>query len=152
MKGCNGSSITFTSHEIIQSRFWNASSHSICPTICNKFGTNCSQLVRSLMALSDLLQSCSNKSDTVIIQQECYKVEGTKLQQYCYIMTVLDLLEQPCNRLVNSLFQTCWQLGISSVNTTCWRLVGSKMWDFCVCTVRASVDKLISGTLFWHIQ
>ena len=45
-------------------------------------------------------------------------------------MTVSDLLEQPCNKsdninkVVTSLFHTCWQLGTSSENTTCWRLVG----------------------------
>jgi hypothetical protein len=50
------------------------------------------------MALSDLLQGCSNKSDTVTIKQECYKVDDTRLLQYCYIMTVSDLLEQPCNK------------------------------------------------------
>ena len=27
-------------------------------------------------------------------------------------------------QVVNSLFQTCWQLGTSSENTTCWRFVG----------------------------
>ena len=31
------------------------------------------------MALSDLLQGCSNKSDTVMIQQECYKVDDTRV-------------------------------------------------------------------------
>ena len=55
----------------------------------------------SLMALSDLLQGCSNKSDTVMIQQECYKVDDTRLQQYCYIMIVTALLEQPCNKSYN---------------------------------------------------
>jgi hypothetical protein len=48
------------------------------------------------MALSALLQGCSNKSETVMI----YKVDRAKLQQYCYIMTVSDLLEQSCNKLV----------------------------------------------------
>ena len=39
----------------------------LVPSCCNKFGTSCSQLATSLMALSDLLQGCSNKSDTVMI-------------------------------------------------------------------------------------
>jgi hypothetical protein len=39
----------------------------LVPSCCNKFVTNCEQLVTSLMALSDLLQGCSNKSDTVMI-------------------------------------------------------------------------------------
>ena len=28
------------------------------------------------MALSDLLQGCCDKSDTVMIQQQCYKVDN----------------------------------------------------------------------------
>ena len=62
-------------------------------------------------------------------------------------MTVSYLLEQVVNNLatsliistrllqvVNSSFQTRWQLGTNSANTTCWRLVGwfEKMWDFYV--------------------
>jgi hypothetical protein len=41
----------------------------LVPSCCDKFGTSCQQLVTSLMALSDLYlwQSCSNKSDTVMI-------------------------------------------------------------------------------------
>ena len=43
----------------------------LVPCCCNKFGTSCSQLGTSLMALSDLLtrmlQGSSNKSDTVMI-------------------------------------------------------------------------------------
>ena len=31
------------------------------------------------MALLDLLQGCSDKSDTVMIEQECYKVDDTRL-------------------------------------------------------------------------
>jgi hypothetical protein len=52
------------------------------------------------MALSDLLQGCSNKSDTIMIyKQECYKVHHTNLEQYCYVMT-----NQTCwNNLATSL-------------------------------------------------
>ena len=39
----------------------------LVPSCWNKFGTRCQQLVTSLMALSDLSQGCSNKSDTVMI-------------------------------------------------------------------------------------
>jgi hypothetical protein len=39
----------------------------LVPSCCNKFGTSCYQHVTSLMALSDLLQGCSNKSDTIMI-------------------------------------------------------------------------------------
>jgi hypothetical protein len=34
----------------------------LVPSCCNKFGTTCSQPVTSLMALSDLLQGCSNNT------------------------------------------------------------------------------------------
>ena len=50
------------------------------------------------MALSNLLQGCSNKSDTVMVKQDCYKIEYTRLQQYCYIMIATALSEQPCNK------------------------------------------------------
>ena len=40
----------------------------LVPSCCKKFGTSCQQLMTSLMALSDLLQVCSNKSDTVMIR------------------------------------------------------------------------------------
>jgi hypothetical protein len=31
---------------------------------------------------------------------------------------------------VNSLYQTCWQLGTNSANTTCWRLVSRPPREF----------------------
>ncbi len=42
-------------------------SHCLFPCSCKKFGTSCQQLVTSLIALSDLLRGCSNKSDTALI-------------------------------------------------------------------------------------
>ena len=54
------------------------------------------------MGLSDLLQGCSNKSDTVMILQECYKVDNAR--QYCYIMIVTALFEQPCKKSDNKPF------------------------------------------------
>jgi hypothetical protein len=39
----------------------------LVPSCCNKFGTSCQQLVASLMAFSDLLQGCSDKSDAVMM-------------------------------------------------------------------------------------
>jgi hypothetical protein len=42
-------------------------------------GTSRWQLVTSLMALSDVLQGCSAQSDTVMIKQESYKVDNTRL-------------------------------------------------------------------------
>ena len=41
--------------------------YGVFPCCCNKFGTSCQQLVTGLMALSDLLQGCSNKSGTALI-------------------------------------------------------------------------------------
>ena len=55
-----------------------------------------------------------------------------------FIMTVLDLLQQSCNKydnaikLVRSLFQTCYnKLGTSSANTTCWQLVNRFVTTCC---------------------
>ena len=61
------------------------------------------------MALSDLLQGGSNKSDTVIIRQDCHKVDNTRLQQCCYTMIVTALLQQPCNKSdnINKLVTGC---------------------------------------------
>jgi hypothetical protein len=89
--------------------------------------------VTTLLILSDLLQGCSNKSDTVYIQQYCYNLGSSTLWHSCYIMTVSDLLEQPCNKSDNAikLVASCYrlvpnllqQLGTSSANTTCRQLV-----------------------------
>ena len=61
------------------------------------------------MALLDLLQGCSNKSDTVMKEQECYKVDNTRLWQYCYIIIVTALLEQPFNNSdnINKVVTSC---------------------------------------------
>jgi hypothetical protein len=48
------------------------------------------------MTLSDLPQGCSNKSDTVMINNNVTRL--TTQGCNCYIMTVSDLLEQPCNK------------------------------------------------------
>jgi hypothetical protein len=85
------------------------------------------------MALSDLLQGCSNKSDTVMINknvtrlttQGCNNIVISWLYRTCWNNLATSLI-MPSSLLQvdNSLFQTCWQLGTSSANTTCWRLVG----------------------------
>ena len=89
-----------------------------------------------MLILSDLLQGCSNKAVTIMIQQYC----GTTL---CCQPCITFLLYHDCIRLVsknnlitslimpssllqvvNNLFQTCYnKLGTSSANTTCWQLV-----------------------------
>jgi hypothetical protein len=68
----------------------------LVPSCCNKFGTSCWQLVASMMALSNLLQGCSNKSDTVM-NHSWYNKNATRL------------MTQGCNNIVISwLYQTCW--------------------------------------------
>ena len=39
------------------------------------------------MPLSDLLQGCSKKSDTVMLQQESYKVDDTRLLGLKFFIT-----------------------------------------------------------------
>ena len=75
---------------------------SLLQVCCNNFGTSRQQLVTTLMALSDLLQGCTNKSDTVTTKQDCHKVGNTSLHQYCHIMIVTDLLQLPCKSLIIS--------------------------------------------------
>ena len=64
------------------------------------------------MALSDLSQGCYNKSDTVMIQLECYKVDNTSCNNICYIMIVTTLLEQPSDKSnnINKLVTSCLHL------------------------------------------
>jgi hypothetical protein len=108
----------------------------LVPSCCNKFGTSFWQLATILMALSDLLQGCSNKSDTVMIQvwyshvtrlttQGCNNIVISWLHRTCWNNLATSLIiSTRLLQFVNSLFQTCWQLGTSSAKTTCWRLVG----------------------------
>jgi hypothetical protein len=75
-----------------------------------------------------LLTTCNNLVDTIRLVARLFQ----HVRYCCYIVTVSDLLEQPCNKLgliimpssvlqvVNSLLQ---QLGTSSANTTCRQLV-----------------------------
>ena len=69
--------------------------------------TSLEQAVNNLMALSDLLQGCSNKSDI----QSRYNKNVTRLTtQGCNnIMTVSDLLEQPCDKSdnINKVVTSC---------------------------------------------
>jgi hypothetical protein len=115
---------------------------------CNKFGTNCQQLVTSLMALSDflkvvltsLIQSWYKINVTRLTTQGCNNIVISWLYQTCWNNLATSLIiSTRFLQVVNSLFQTCWQLETSSANTTCWRPVGRlatrvpvKMWDFYV--------------------
>ena len=85
------------------------------------------------MALSDLLQGCSNKSDiqsrynknvTRLTTQGCNNIVISRLYRTCWNNLATSLIISTRSlQVVNRLFQTCWQLGTSSANTTCRRLV-----------------------------
>jgi hypothetical protein len=47
-------------------------------------------------------------------------------------------------QVVNSLFQTCWQLGTGNANTTCWRFAGRLATR---CVIFACVDGLLYLTI-----
>jgi hypothetical protein len=68
-----------------------------------------------------MLQGWWHKVVRILLYHDCIELVGTTLQQ--------DYQKGCCN-CYNKLFQTCWQLGTSSVNTTCWQTC-YKMWDFC---------------------
>jgi hypothetical protein len=57
--------------------------------------------------------------------QGCNNIVMSWLYRTCWnnLLTSL-IISRRFLQVVNSLFQTCWQLGTSSANTTCWRLVG----------------------------
>jgi hypothetical protein len=76
--------------------------------VCALLVTSCQQvwnkLLTTLLILSGLLQGCSNKSDTVMIDiavllQPCV----VNLVTFLFITTVSDLLEQPCDKSDNSI-------------------------------------------------
>jgi hypothetical protein len=59
-----------------------------------------------------------NKNVTRLTKQGCNNIVISRLYRTCLIVSTRLL------QVVNSLFQTCWQLGTSSANTTCWWLDG----------------------------
>ena len=59
-----------------------------------------------------MLQGWRHKVVAILLYHDCNSLVGTSL-------TILTRSLQ----VVNSLFQTCWQLVTSRANTTCWRLV-----------------------------
>jgi hypothetical protein len=108
------------------------------------------------MELPDLSQGCSNKSDTVVINKNVTRLTTQGCNNTAIsIMTVSDLLEQPCNKpdninkVVNSLFQTCWQLVTSSAQTTCWRLVDRLVTR---CEIFACVNMRTSRDRDMHVS
>ena len=52
-----------------------------------------------MMALSDLLlQGCPNSLVQLRSNKNVTRLMKTRLKQYCYIMIVTDLLDQPCDK------------------------------------------------------
>jgi hypothetical protein len=85
-------------------------------------------------------QCCSNKSDTVMMNKNVTRLttqgcNNTAISWLYWIWTCWNnlvtslIISTRLLQVVNSLFQTCWQLGTSSANTTCWQTC-YKMWDF----------------------
>jgi hypothetical protein len=73
--------------------------------------------------------------------------------QYCYIMTVSDLLEQPCNKsdninkVVPNLLTTWDKQCEQNLLTTCWQT--SKMWDYCACSCASWSDQVVTD--LWRL-
>ena len=124
-----------------------------CYKSANKLLQICSQDVDKLCShcLEKGLEKAVNNSQQAWCHyQICYKVVPTSLIQSRYNKKVTRFTTQGCNsiviswlyrtywnnlattlimpssllQVVNSSFQTCWQLGTSAVNTTCWWLAG----------------------------
>jgi hypothetical protein len=80
-----------------------------CHQVWNKMLATCNNLVNIIRLVARLFQQYSH--DITLLLQPC------TVEHFCYIMTVSDLLEQPCYKsdnaiisllqVVNSLFQTC---------------------------------------------
>jgi hypothetical protein len=101
-----------------------------CQQVWNELLKTCNKLLDIIRLIARLFQQVRHSHDIAILVQPCV----VNLVTFCYIMTVSDLLEQPCNKsdnatlsllqVVNSLFQfLLQQLGTSSATTTCRHLV-----------------------------
>jgi hypothetical protein len=65
----------------------------------------------------------------LLYHHDCIGLVRTTLSTTSLIISTILL------QIVNSLFQTCWQLGTSSANATCWRLLADLLQAvrfFCV--------------------
>jgi hypothetical protein len=93
--------------------------------------TACSQLLEQAwwhyqtcykVILTSLIQSWYNKNVTRLITQGCNNIVIPWLYRTCWNNLATSLIiSTRLLRVVNSLFQTRWQLGTSSANTTCWQ-------------------------------
>jgi hypothetical protein len=79
------------------------------------------------------MQSRHNKNVTRLTTQGCDNIVISWLYRTCWNNFVTCLIiPTTLLQVVNSLFQTCRQLGTSIAKTTCWQTC-HKMWDFCLC-------------------
>jgi hypothetical protein len=107
-------------------------------TACPKLSTSLEQAVTTCNNLVGIIRFVAR-----LFQQVRYSDDMTRMLQGWRHKVVTILLHAPglywtcwnnlatnliistrLLQVVNSLLQTCWQLGTSSANTTCWRLVG----------------------------
>jgi hypothetical protein len=79
---------------------------------CQQVWNNVLTIVTTLLILSEFLQGCSNKSDTVMIEQNCYNL----------VSSTFNILVIPCwNNLVTSLITPSSLFQV--VTTVCFKLV-----------------------------
>ena len=91
----------------------------------NKLVTSCLNNLYNIV-ISWLFRTCWNNLATNLIISTSLLQLLTTYIQYCYIMTVSDLLEQPCyksdniNKLVTSCLNNLYNIVISWLYRTCW--------------------------------
>ena len=99
------------------------------------------------VVLTNLIQSWYNKNVIRLTTQGCDNVVISWLCKTCWNNLVTSLIiPTRLLQVVNSLFQTCWQLVTSSAKTACWQIC-YKMWDFCVSTHEKSHSHLVTSLL-----
>jgi hypothetical protein len=97
-----------------------------CQQVWNKLLTICNNLVDIIRLATRLFEQVRYSHDIAVLLQPCV----VNLVIFLFIMTVSDLLEQPCDKSDNAikLVTSCeqlvpnllQQLGTSSAKTTCW--------------------------------
>jgi hypothetical protein len=102
------------------SRFLSHIRYNTAAHVVNSTYQTCCKVV-----LTSLIQSRYNKNVTRLRTQCCNNIVIWWLYRTCWNnLATIMIVSTRLLQVVNSLFQTCWQLGTSSANTTCWRLVG----------------------------
>jgi hypothetical protein len=69
-----------------------------CQQIWNKLLTTCNNLVDIIRLVASVFQQVRYSHDITVLLQPCVVNLVTFLLYHDYIMTVSDLLEQPCNK------------------------------------------------------